>query len=73
MITMTAGTGMIMWLAELITQHGGNGMSLLILLQLFLTCQVTCGLFQIQITVFSKTIGILAIIIVLVTIAIVFG
>lgn len=31
MITMTAGTGMIMWLAELITEHGiGNGMSLLI-------------------------------------------
>ena len=30
-ITMTAGTGMIMWLAELITEHGiGNGMSLLI-------------------------------------------
>jgi preprotein translocase subunit SecY len=30
-ITMTAGTGMIMWMAELITEHGvGNGMSLLI-------------------------------------------
>ena len=30
-ITMTAGTGMIMWLAELVTEHGiGNGMSLLI-------------------------------------------
>jgi len=30
-ITMTAGTGLIMWLAELITEHGiGNGMSLLI-------------------------------------------
>ena len=30
-ITMTAGTGMIMWLAELITERGiGNGMSLLI-------------------------------------------
>ena len=30
-VTMTAGTGMIMWLAELITEHGiGNGMSLLI-------------------------------------------
>ncbi|WP_215522663.1 preprotein translocase subunit SecY [Varibaculum prostatecancerukia] len=31
MITMTAGTGLIMWLAELITENGiGNGMSLLI-------------------------------------------
>jgi preprotein translocase subunit SecY len=30
-ITMTAGTDLIMWLAELITEHGiGNGMSLLI-------------------------------------------
>jgi preprotein translocase subunit SecY len=30
-ITMTAGTGVIMWLGELISQHGvGNGMSLLI-------------------------------------------
>ncbi|MDU0968221.1 MAG: preprotein translocase subunit SecY [Actinomycetaceae bacterium] len=30
-IVMTAGTGLIMWLAELITEHGiGNGMSLLI-------------------------------------------
>ena len=30
-ITMTAGTGLIMWLAELVTEHGvGNGMSLLI-------------------------------------------
>jgi preprotein translocase subunit SecY len=30
-ITMTAGTGMVMWLGELITEHGvGNGMSLLI-------------------------------------------
>ncbi len=29
--TMTAGTGLIMWLGELITEHGiGNGMSLLI-------------------------------------------
>ncbi|MDR1428118.1 MAG: preprotein translocase subunit SecY [Bifidobacteriaceae bacterium] len=30
-LTMTAGTGAIMWMAELITEHGvGNGMSLLI-------------------------------------------
>jgi preprotein translocase subunit SecY len=30
-ITMTAGTGLIMWFAELVTERGiGNGMSLLI-------------------------------------------
>ena len=30
-LTMTAGTGLIMWLGELITERGiGNGMSLLI-------------------------------------------
>ena len=30
-LTMTAGTGLIMWMGELITEHGiGNGMSLLI-------------------------------------------
>ncbi|GAB3559087.1 preprotein translocase subunit SecY [Spelaeicoccus albus] len=30
-ITLTAGTGMVMWLAEQVTEHGvGNGMSLLI-------------------------------------------
>lgn len=30
-LTMTAGTGLIMWLGELITEHGvGNGMSILI-------------------------------------------
>ena len=30
-ITMTAGTGLIMWLGELVTERGiGNGMSLLI-------------------------------------------
>ena len=31
MLTWTAGTAMVMWLAELITQRGiGNGMSILI-------------------------------------------
>ncbi|WP_221583790.1 preprotein translocase subunit SecY [Microbacterium sp. G2-8] len=30
-ITLTAGTGLVMWMAELVTEHGvGNGMSLLI-------------------------------------------
>lgn len=30
-LTMTAGTGLVMWLAELVTDHGiGNGMSILI-------------------------------------------
>src|SRR5262245_1172051 len=33
-VTMTAGTAVIMWLGELITEHGiGNGMSLLIFTQ----------------------------------------
>jgi preprotein translocase subunit SecY len=37
-ITMTAGTGVIMWLGELITEHGiGNGMSLLIFTQVVAT------------------------------------
>ncbi|WP_432477478.1 preprotein translocase subunit SecY [Nocardioides sp. GXQ0305] len=37
-ITMTAGTAVIMWLGELITEHGiGNGMSLLIFTQVVAT------------------------------------
>jgi preprotein translocase subunit SecY len=37
-ITMTAGTAMIMWLGELISEHGiGNGMSLLIFTQIAAT------------------------------------
>jgi preprotein translocase subunit SecY len=37
-ITMTAGTAVIMWLGELITEHGiGNGMSLLIFTQVIAT------------------------------------
>ena len=33
-VTMTAGTAVIMWLGELITEHGiGNGMSILIFTQ----------------------------------------
>jgi len=37
-ITMTAGTAVIMWLGELITEHGiGNGMSLLIFAQVVAT------------------------------------
>ena len=35
---MTAGTAVIMWLGELITEHGiGNGMSLLIFTQVVAT------------------------------------
>jgi preprotein translocase subunit SecY len=38
LITMTAGTAVIMWLGELITEHGiGNGMSLLIFTQVVAT------------------------------------
>ncbi len=37
-VTMTAGTAVIMWLGELITEHGiGNGMSLLIFTQVVAT------------------------------------
>jgi preprotein translocase subunit SecY len=37
-ITMTAGTGLIMWLGELITERGvGNGMSLLIFVSIAAT------------------------------------
>src|SRR5437867_3301946 len=33
-VTMTAGTAVIMWLGELVTEHGiGNGMSILIFTQ----------------------------------------
>jgi len=41
-ITMTAGTAVIMWLGELITEHGiGNGMSILIFTQVVATFPVT--------------------------------
>src|SRR5690606_14743591 len=34
-LTLTAGTGLIMWFGELITEHGiGNGMSLLIFISI---------------------------------------
>src|SRR5690606_27883363 len=37
-ITMTAGTGLIMWMGELITERGiGNGMSLLIFISIAAT------------------------------------
>ena len=40
-VTMTAGTAVIMWLGELITEHGiGNGMSLLIFTQVVATFPV---------------------------------
>ena len=48
-ITMTAGTAMIMWLGELITDRGvGNGMSLLIFTQIIAT--FPSSLWQIQVT-----------------------
>jgi preprotein translocase subunit SecY len=41
-ITMTAGTAVIMWLGELITEHGiGNGMSLLIFTQVVATFPIS--------------------------------
>ena len=43
-ITMTAGTAVIMWLGELITDRGiGNGMSLLIFTQVVATFPPRCG------------------------------
>jgi preprotein translocase subunit SecY len=48
-ITMTAGTAVIMWLGELITEHGiGNGMSLLIFTQVVAT--FPASLWQVRIT-----------------------
>lgn len=48
-------TGMIMWLAELITQHGiGNGMSLLIFASIISNLPSHLWPFQIQITVFQR-------------------
>jgi preprotein translocase subunit SecY len=41
-ITMTAGTAVIMWLGELITEHGiGNGMSLMIFTQIVATFPIS--------------------------------
>jgi len=48
-ITMTAGTAVIMWLGELITERGvGNGMSILIFTQVVAT--FPAGLWQVKIT-----------------------
>jgi preprotein translocase subunit SecY len=60
-ITMTAGTGLIMWLGELITEKGiGNGMSLLIFTSI--SAQFPTSLWQIQETngwqVFAVVIGV---------------
>ncbi len=41
-LTMTAGTAVIMWLGELVTEHGiGNGMSIMIFTQVVATFPVT--------------------------------
>ena len=43
-VTMTAGTAVIMWLGELITERGvGNGMSILIFCQVIATFPAPCG------------------------------
>ncbi len=48
-VTMTAGTAVIMWLGELITEHGiGNGMSLLIFTQVVAT--FPSSLWQVQLS-----------------------
>lgn len=72
MIAMTAGTGMIMWLAELITQHGiGNGMSLLIFTSIISNLPGHIWAIANSNDGVSKSIGVVGLI-VLVTIAIVF-
>jgi preprotein translocase subunit SecY len=43
-LTMTAGTGMIMWLGELVTDKGiGNGMSILIFTSIAAGSRARCG------------------------------
>ncbi|QPK94268.1 preprotein translocase subunit SecY [Actinomyces sp. zg-332] len=72
MITMTAGTGVIMWLAELITQKGiGNGMSLLIFTSIISNMPSHIWAISNSNNGVSKTFGVIGII-VAVTIAIVF-
>ncbi len=43
-LTMTAGTGLIMWLGELVTDQGiGNGMSILIFTSIARASRARCG------------------------------
>lgn len=43
-VTMTAGTGVVMWLGELITDRGiGNGMSILMFISIAATFRPRCG------------------------------
>lgn len=53
-LTMTAGTGLIMWLGELITEKGvGNGMSLLIFVSIAATFPASLSvIFQTSVTTF---------------------
>ncbi|WP_110182946.1 preprotein translocase subunit SecY [Nocardioides solisilvae] len=60
-ITMTAGTAVIMWLGELITDRGvGNGMSLLIFAQVVAT--FPSSMWQVQVTKGWVTFGIVMVI-----------
>ena len=53
-LTMTAGTAMIMWLGELITQRGiGNGMSLIIFVSIVSQLPAQFGLVQASATTFQ--------------------
>ena len=48
-LTMTAGTGLIMWMGELITEKGvGNGMSLLIFVSIAATFPASLGAIYVQ-------------------------
>ncbi len=54
-VTMTAGTAVIMWFGELITEHGiGNGMSLLIFTQVVATFPSSLG----QVLTSPRTVGV---------------
>lgn len=70
-IVMTAGTTVIMWFGELITEHGvGNGMSLLIFTSI--VAQMPSQLWSISETNGWGTVGIIVLLILIVTVAVVF-
>jgi len=70
-ITMTAGTAMIMWLGELITQRGiGNGMSLIIFVSIVSQLPSQLGILQANSTAFQF--GAVLILMLVLTIGIIF-
>jgi len=70
-VTMTAGTAVIMWLGELITERGvGNGMSILIFTQVVAT--FPAALWQVKITEGWWTFGIVVVIGLILVAAVIF-